>query len=209
MKINLDALRKYRTAWEWFCNIALAMMYAAFTYSFILDFMKQHRLSSLLLIVFELTLVLLLLIRRMPKEVSLSFYDWVIAVMGTCMVVFLRPDANVHDQPFLILLQMIGMAIALSGLFSLNRSYGTVPANRGVQSKGFYRFVRHPIYTGYFIYLSAFVAQNPTPSNIIVLVMILSFKILRIIAEETFLSQDPDYVAYKQKTRWRLLPFVY
>ncbi len=207
--MNFESLKKYRLAWEWFCNLALAVMYGLFAYSYILDFINTHRLSSLILIVFELTLVVLLLIRRMPKQVSVSLYDWAIAIMGTTMVVFLRPSPEINDHLVLVTLQLLGMSISLFGLFSLNRSYGTVPANRGIQTDGLYRFVRHPVYAGYFLSLSSYALQNPTSSNFIVVGAILMFKVLRIFAEEELLSKDPDYVAFKQKTRWRIIPYVF
>lgn len=207
--MNFKSLKKYRLAWEWFCNIALAVMYGLFAYAYIFDFINTHRLSSLLLIVFELTLVILLLIRRMPKQVSTSLYDWAIAIMGTTMVVFLRPSPEVNDHLALVALQLLGMSVSLFGLLSLNRSYGTVAANRGIQTDGLYRFVRHPVYAGYFMSLSSYALQNPTAANFIVVGAVLMFKVLRIFAEEELLSKDPDYLAFKQKTRWRIIPYVF
>ena len=49
------------------------------------------------------------------------------------------------------------------GKITLGRSFGVVPANRGVVVGGPYNFVRHPIYTGYLITHVAFLVANPVP----------------------------------------------
>ena len=54
-------------------------------------------------------------------------------------------------------------SIIIAGKLTLGRSFGLMPANRGVVSSGIYRFVRHPIYAGYLITHVAFLAAHPTP----------------------------------------------
>ena len=57
--------------------------------------------------------------------------------------------------------------IVIAGKLSLGRSFGLIPANRGVVSTGVYRFVRHPIYLGYLITHVGFVVANPTMWNVV------------------------------------------
>ena len=45
----------------------------------------------------------------------------------------------------------IGLVLVVVGKMALGRSFGIVPANRGVVVRGPYTLVRHPIYTGYLI----------------------------------------------------------
>ena len=40
---------------------------------------------------------------------------------------------------------------AMAAKFSLARSFGLAPANRGVKSRGAYAFLRHPMYLGYVV----------------------------------------------------------
>jgi protein-S-isoprenylcysteine O-methyltransferase Ste14 len=121
----------------------------------------------------------------------------------------MRPAPQVHDHlPFLIT-QVIGMAISLTGLFSLNKSFGLVAANRGVKTGGLYGVMRHPIYAGYFLSFGSFLVQNITLNNVVIYGVFVTLELMRIGAEERVLSQDPDYAGYARKTRWRVLPFVY
>jgi protein-S-isoprenylcysteine O-methyltransferase Ste14 len=115
----------------------------------------------------------------------------------------------VHDQLVILAAQVLGMSISLAALFSLNKSWGLVAANRGVKTGGLYGIVRHPIYTGYFLSCGAFVVQNMTTSNAALYVLFFLLELLRVGAEERLLSKDPDYVTYTRRTRWRVVPFVY
>ena len=63
-----------------------------------------------------------------------------------------------------------GLIVVIGGKVSLGRSFGLMPANRGVVSTGLYRLVRHPIYMGYLITHVGFVAANPTIWNLMTLV---------------------------------------
>lgn len=59
------------------------------------------------------------------------------------------------------ILAVIGFAISTLAVFDLGRSFGVSPANRGVVRTGLYRYVRHPMYTGYVISEFGFVLLNP------------------------------------------------
>jgi protein-S-isoprenylcysteine O-methyltransferase Ste14 len=84
-----------------------------------------------------------------------------------------------------------------------------IPANRGIVSTGLYRLVRHPIYLGYLITHLAFVAANPGPWNLLVLVVSDVALLARAVCEEETLSHDPEYRAYKKRVRWRVLPGLF
>jgi protein-S-isoprenylcysteine O-methyltransferase Ste14 len=101
------------------------------------------------------------------------------------------------------------MFISLAALFSLNKSFGLVAANRGVKRGGLYGVVRHPIYAGYFISFAAYVTQNATVANVALYAVFICIELLRVAAEERVLSDDPEYVNYARATRWRVVPFVY
>ena len=58
----------------------------------------------------------------------------------------------------------------IAGKLSLGRSFGLMPANRGIVSTGLYRVVRHPIYLGYLITHVGFFAADPTTWNAVILI---------------------------------------
>jgi protein-S-isoprenylcysteine O-methyltransferase Ste14 len=61
-------------------------------------------------------------------------------------------------------LVLVSVAIMIYARLSLGRSIGYVPADRGIVTSGPYRFVRHPIYTGLFVTLFAFLPGAYLPS---------------------------------------------
>jgi protein-S-isoprenylcysteine O-methyltransferase Ste14 len=107
------------------------------------------------------------------------------------------------------IVQALGFVVCIAGALSLNESFGVVAANRGVKSRGMYRFMRHPIYAGYFLEAGAFLAQNLSIDNILIMMIWACFQFRRIFVEEAFLAADPDYVAYQKSVPWRLIPFVW
>jgi protein-S-isoprenylcysteine O-methyltransferase Ste14 len=175
----------------------------------LIDFRTRHRPSSLLIAIFEGAVVWFSLIRPMPKTSNTSMYDWSIALLGSFVILATRPAPQVHDHILLLGAQLVGMCVSLAGLFSLNKSFGLVAANRGVKTGGMYSIVRHPIYAGYFVSFGAFLLQNMTPTNVAIYVAFVAFEVLRIRAEERVLLEDPGYARYARSTRWRVLPLVF
>jgi len=191
------------------CNVGLAACYLLFSWGMLNDFMRTHRFSSLILTVFETLIVFYAVCRPAPRQANTSLYDWSVALAGTFILLLLRPAPQVHDHAAIIAVQLVGMSISLAALFSLNKSFGLVAANRGVKRGGLYGVVRHPIYAGYFISFAAYVTQNATVYNAALYAVFVCLELLRVAAEERLLSGDPEYVSYVRTTRWRVVPFVY
>ena len=108
-----------------------------------------------------------------------------------------------------MLLSAVGLSVVIAGKLSLGRSFGLMPANRGVVSSGLYRLVRHPIYMGYLITHAGFVAANPTLWNLVMLVGADIALMWRAVCEEQTLSRDAAYREYQQTVRWRVVPGVF
>ncbi|MGA8707770.1 MAG: isoprenylcysteine carboxylmethyltransferase family protein [Steroidobacteraceae bacterium] len=202
-------LAAHRKAWEFLGNSLLCLSAVVFNYIMLTDFLMRHRISSLYVALFEGGVIVFAVTRPMPKEANGSLYDWLIALLGTYAIMLIRPAADVNDHVALLVLQILGMAISLTGLLSLNHSFGLVAANRGVKSRGLYRIVRHPIYAGYFLSFGAFLLQNITLFNFLIYGVFVALELLRIKAEERVLSRDLGYAHYARRTRWRVLPLIY
>jgi len=108
-----------------------------------------------------------------------------------------------------VAISAVGLLVVIAGKMSLGRSFGLIPANRGIVSTGLYRVVRHPIYLGYLITHIAFIASNPIPWNISLLATTDIALLLRAICEEKTLAQDDEYRAYQSRVRWRVLPGIF
>lgn len=105
-------------------------------------------------------------------------------------------------------LQASGLLLQIGSKLALGRSFGLLPANRGVVTRGPYRVVRHPIYLGYFISHAGFLFAEFTVRNALLLGGLLLFQALRIREEESLLRRDPVYLDYCGRVRYRLFPGV-
>ena len=85
-------------------------------------------------------------------------------------------------------MSVVGLSLIVIAKIALGRSFGLVPANRGVVVRGPYMIVRHPIYTGYLLTHIGFLLANPTPWNIAVLLAANGALVVRAMMEERVLS---------------------
>jgi protein-S-isoprenylcysteine O-methyltransferase Ste14 len=99
-----------------------------------------------------------------------------------------------------------GLLVIITAKVTLGRSFGLMPANRGIVSRGIYRVIRHPIYAGYLVTHAAFLAAHPTLWNAMLLMTSDTALLVRAVYEERTLARDPAYASYMQDVRWRVLP---
>ena len=102
--------------------------------------------------------------------------------------------------------QCLGVLLGALGYLALGRSFGLVPAHRGLVTSGVYRLVRHPLYSSYVVAELGYLIQSPSVWNAGVLLAAWTCQVLRLLSEERLLSADPDYRAYCRRTPWRVLP---
>jgi protein-S-isoprenylcysteine O-methyltransferase Ste14 len=160
----------------------------------------------ILLLASEISAVIFLLIQRKGTW-STSFYTTFIAFAGTSAALLVTPG-GVTLAPDWITAPLIwtGTALALAAKLSLRRSFGLVPANRGVKVSGAYRFVRHPMYTGYVLNHIGFLLLFFSAWNVAVYAITWTLLYLRAIEEERFLLQDPKYVEYANTVKALIVP---
>lgn len=204
-----ELILSHRRAWEYLCSGVFALFCSTFMFVMLADFLVKHRVSSLLLCIFEGGIAWFVATRPMPKETNISMYDWSIGLVGALSPLLLRPVGEPHDNAALIAIQLLGQLVYVAALFSLNRSFGVVAANRGIKTGGLYRLVRHPVYAGLVLSNGAYVLQNMSTVNAAIYAVFVVLSLLRIAEEERVLCRDPDYASYTRRTPWRVLPFVY
>jgi len=107
-----------------------------------------------------------------------------------------------------LILELLGVMLTQIARVYMGRSFGVLPANRGIVSKGPFRLVRHPIYFGWLILSIGYAMCFATGRNIMLIVITLPFMVWRIEQEEVHLSADPDYRRYMDRVRYRLWPGV-
>ncbi len=141
-------------------------------------------------------------------------------------LIFLLPSldyrfgwSRMHFHPVPLWLMVLAQILFLCGFaivfWTMNvNSYASrtiqVEPGQKVISSGPYRLVRHPLYSGSIVMwvstplvLGSFVAVP-------LFALLVPFYVLRLLNEEKILHQElPGYSEYCQKTRFRLLPFVW
>jgi protein-S-isoprenylcysteine O-methyltransferase Ste14 len=175
------------------------------------NFLETGRLTGLLLLASEALVVVLTVFRRAPMVVDRSLRARVLTTLAMIGPPLVAPAvvAPLIGDMISASIGVVGLLIVIAGKISLGRSFGLIPANRGIVSTGLYRLVRHPIYLGYFITHVAFVAANPTFWNFFVLFVADLAQLARAVCEERTLAQDEAYRIYQAKVRWRVVPGLF
>lgn len=106
-------------------------------------------------------------------------------------------------------IQMAGLAWQFASKLAIGRSFGLLPAQRGIVMHGPYRVMRHPIYFGYLVSHVGFLLVNWSWRNAAVLGVLYVAQVIRIVREERVLSIDGAYRNYRERVRWRLVPGVF
>jgi protein-S-isoprenylcysteine O-methyltransferase Ste14 len=101
------------------------------------------------------------------------------------------------------ILALVGLLFTLWALWTLGPSFGIAPADRGLVTKGPYRFLRHPMYAGALLNALGFLVTNLNPLNAALFALAGASAILRIRWEEAVIR---DYTPYAAHVRWRLVP---
>jgi protein-S-isoprenylcysteine O-methyltransferase Ste14 len=184
-------------------------------------------LYAVLIVISEGAVILFVVSRAPTDDISIRFWDWLIAILATIGPLFVNASewlievGAIPELPIVIrntytvqyelglALLFIGMFIHIGAKLSLNRSFGIVAANRGVRQNGLYRFVRHPMYFGYVVAHTGFFLTSASIWNALVYGFVWSLFVARIFAEERVLSEDAAYRAFKEKTRYRLVPGIF
>ena len=142
-----------------------------------------------------------------------SAVNWrTLAVTGGMLIlpVFMRPTAMATGVLATtgLIFELFGVVLTQVARVYMGRSFGILPANRGIVSKGPFRSVRHPIYFGWLILSLGYAMSFASERNILLIAMTLPFMVWRIGQEEVHLSADPEYLQYMKQVRYRLWPGV-
>jgi protein-S-isoprenylcysteine O-methyltransferase Ste14 len=204
--IGIDAVRL-----DWVEKVFVLVLYAWLVSRIFINYFNNGGLTNLLLLPSEGVVVLFLLMRRRTNSISRSPTEWIVAMAATCVPLFVAPGVGHALIPTSIAatVLLIGIFLQVHAKITLGRSFGCVPANRGLKLAGPYRFVRHPMYAGYLLSHLAFFAVNPTLWNLAIYSISYLLQIPRLLAEERLLSKDPSYSEYKSIVRYRLIPLLF
>ena len=148
--------------------------------------------------------------RFAPRTSTVNLHT--LAASGAMLILpcFMRPT-NMSTGALAttgLVFELFGVVLTQVARVYMGRSFGILPANRGIVSSGPFRWVRHPIYLGWFILAIGYAMSFANDRNIILIVVTLPFMAWRIDQEEEHLSADLEYRRYMDRVRYRLWPGV-
>ena len=148
------------------------------------------------------------LVRSIPKATMVNVRS-IAATTGMIMM----PAMAILVPPSTGLTYAVGLTIEIAGVMFtqiarvyLGRSFGLLPANRGIVSGGPFRLMRHPVYAGWLLLTIGYAICYPSVFNVLINIAILPFMMWRIDQEEEVLMADADYRAYCARVPSQLIP---
>ncbi len=166
--------------------------------------------SAYMLFVVNSFIAILFLARREEKRVTDNPADRLITLACIFMGFSLRPDgeASLISYGMESVLLTVSLVSIFAAYLSLGRSFGLIPADRGLKQGGLYGWVRHPLYGGEMLFGISFLLANFTFRNFIFTAGVFMSLHLRALAEERLLAYEPAYRAYCRRIQKRYIPFV-
>jgi protein-S-isoprenylcysteine O-methyltransferase Ste14 len=192
-------------------RLCVGVLFVLLTLSLSAEFRRTGHITGLLLVGSEALVVVLTIVRRRARFVDRSPTAAILTVLSLIGPPLLRPG-NIEplaSDASTAMLSAVGFAIVVYGKIALGRSFGLIPANRGVVTAGPYAVVRHPIYAGYLLTHLAFVVAHPALVNILLIITADGALVWRALLEERVLAVDTAYRAYCSRVAWHLVPGVF
>jgi protein-S-isoprenylcysteine O-methyltransferase Ste14 len=162
----------------------------------------------------HLTVLVIALTRRPPAA-----YDHSLGVTAAVAVSYGYPYAQViylQQIPGLSIWPDGGMVLITAGallsivsLWTLGRRFGIRPALRGLTVEGPYRVVRHPMYLSYMLSDIGYNLQECNVGTVALVVLGWVAMVYRIESEERVIARHPQWGAYTDAVRYRLLPGIW
>jgi protein-S-isoprenylcysteine O-methyltransferase Ste14 len=196
---------------DFLARLCIGVLFLFLTANLVGDFLRTGHVTGILFVVSEGLVVVLTIVRRHARLVDRSPASAVLTVVSVAGPPLLRAattPAFVPDE-LTAVASGLGVVIVIVAKMTLGRSFGLVPANRGVVTAGPYMVVRHPIYAGYLITHLAFVVANPTLWNIAIILVADVALVARALVEEQVLAADGSYQAYCSRVAWHLVPGLF
>lgn len=189
----------------------VCVLFTLLTVNILQDFLRTGRVTGLLLLVSEALVIVLTVVRRPAQVVDRSLLAGLVTTISIVGPPLLLPSDAGGLVPDLVtaIVSALGLSLVVLGKVTLGRSFGLVPANRGVVIRGPYALVRHPIYSGYLITHLAFLVAHPRWWNIVVIATADTALVVRALIEERVLNRDAEYQAYCRRVEWHLVPGLF
>ncbi len=186
-------------------------LFALLAINLLEEFTRTGHWTGLLLLASEGLVVVFTVFRRRASVVDRTLAARLATAVSVAGPPLLRATAAMPLAPDVVtgLVSAAGLIVVVAAKLALGRSFGIVPANRGVVMRGPYTLVRHPIYAGYLVTHAAFLVAHPGAMNLAIAAVADIALIARALIEERVLHHDPRYQAYCAHVAWHFVPGVF
>jgi protein-S-isoprenylcysteine O-methyltransferase Ste14 len=158
--------------------------------------------------------------RVIPIALTRSFYVWIASVLLIVACAAWQPiGGQLYDHTSAwariahAIVQLVGVGLIARAVATIDplELAGIRPAAErvGLQVRGPYRLVRHPLYLGWV--LALFGAAHMTADRFAFAVITTLYLAIAVPWEERSLRDvfGDEYVRYERRVRWRIVPFIY
>jgi protein-S-isoprenylcysteine O-methyltransferase Ste14 len=161
--------------------------------------------------------------RYIRPSLERSAYVWVSSILLMLVCALWRPVPGPALYSAGLPWSWLCGAIQVAGLWLIARTVAVLDARElagirqvdeptkttGVQVKGPYRWIRHPLYLGWI--LIVFLTPHMTPGRLGFAAITSTYLVVAIAWEERSLRQalGQPYEEYMRQVRWKIVPFVY
>ncbi len=220
-----------RKALEGLVQLMVALMLLIFLPAWTLNYWQAWVFLSVFFVaVLAVTLYLMrhdpaLLERRVragpgaEKETRQKIIQSIASMVFISVFVFSALDFRFHRSTVSFQLSLVGDVLVALGLYIVflvfkensftSATIETTPEQK-VVTTGPYAVVRHPMYSGAFVMLVGVPLALGSVWGLLTIAPLMLIIIWRLCDEERFLAKNLDgYVDYKNKTRYRLIPFFW
>ncbi len=131
-------------------------------------------------------------LKRKPAKNQATLFPSLLAYVSaaTPLLYFSPTEVSSVLLPMSDFLAILGFLLVAFATLELGTSIGISPANRGLVRSGIYRYIKHPMYTGYIISEIGLILLNPT--NIWVFVLSITLYLERSRMESSILIKHAD-----------------
>lgn len=193
-------------------DLVLCLLFGSLAAGNLTHLLKVPTPGGVALFLINTVAACLFLVRKRATRVSRRPSDWMLALSTLVLPWGLRSATlSIGYLPWAgHFLKGVGLLIILWSLLSLNRSFGLVPADRGLVTCGPYRWIRHPMYAGELLFFLGFGLEHPTTWNgVLLLGLLIGLPVRAKVEERLLVAASPAYRTYRERVRWRFLPAVF
>lgn len=129
-------------------------------------------------------------LKRKPAKDKATFFPSLLAYVSAAMPLLYFSSTEATNRALFLtsdFLAILGFLVVAFATLELGTSIGISPANRGLVSSGIYRYIKHPMYTGYIVSEIGLVLLNL--ANLWVFALSISLYLVRSQIESSILTE--------------------